>query len=425
MMKISLCLLFLIVMRFLLCQSQVADPVKPHYDHSSFGKFFTHPFLPDGATMEDLKNRHAVGFHSSACLSKADIHHSTHNNVFAYGNISEMPFNFDRNGCGYVPNTTYWFNEDLHVGHVHYDIVLIQVLDSMKIDRIIMQRSICRSNICNGIGAVESFYKGYFAALFEAFDQPNIPVYVRWEHRTKEVKPLFFSAHTTDYYNHELIKNEPLKSITLKSLMCFDTVIRSGKKHTYGSIPTVSARAVQKFKAAAYKMVKSHPPLTTYFERDPPYRILFSFRGPKATRHIENIDELFHALNQAFPPPSYIVRLLNSSEPSLDFQTQLQAVAESHVVIANHGAFEGNMIYMKNSSLLLEIFGNYGNNEIHTFHRLALMFGFYYARLHPQALTDHLAFSYNISSNEIVEVVDTVREYFDRKAFLANVRPNN
>ena len=53
--------------------------------------------------------------------------------------------------------------------------------------------------------------------------------------------------------------------------------------------------------------------------------------------------------------------------------------------------FIGNMIYMKNSSLLMEIFGHYGNNEIHTFHRLALMFGVFYARVHPRDLTDHLA----------------------------------
>lgn len=78
-------------------------------------------------------------------------------------------------------------------------------------------------------------------------------------------------------------------------------------------------------------------------------------------------------LRQEFPEPDYRLRLMNNSDPQLDFQTQLQAVAESHVVITNHGAFEGNMIYMKNSSLLIEIFGHYGNNEIHTFHRLAVI----------------------------------------------------
>ncbi len=46
------------------------------------------------------------------------------------------------------------------MGHVHYDIALVQVLQTVKVDRIIMQRSVCRANVCNGLGAIESFYKG-------------------------------------------------------------------------------------------------------------------------------------------------------------------------------------------------------------------------------------------------------------------------
>ena len=36
----------------------------------------------------------------------------------------------------------------------------------------------------------------------------------------------------------------------------------------------------------------------------------------------------------------------NIFDGQLDFQTQLQAVAESHIVITNHGAFEGMYVYM-------------------------------------------------------------------------------
>jgi len=114
---------------------------------------------------------------------------------------------------------------------------------------------------------------------------------------------------------------------------------------------------------------------------------------------------------------------MNNSDPQLDFQTQMQAVGEAHVVITNHGAFEGNMIYMRNSSLLVEIFGHYGNNEIHTFHRLAIMFGVFYARVHPRDLTDHLAQEYRLNHSDVAEVSSILKEYFSLKPFLANLKP--
>ena len=128
---------------------------------------------------------------------------------------------------------------------------------------------------------------------------------------------------------------------------------------------------------------------TTYFENGPPYRILVAYRDGQASRQIQNMKEYEEMLRLSFPSPDYIIRMFDTSDPMLTFAIQLQAVGESHIVISNHGAFEGNMIYMKNSSLLIELFGNYGNNEIHTFQRLAIMFGIYYARLHSLLLVDH------------------------------------
>ena len=96
----------------------------------------------------------------------------------------------------------------------------------------------------------------------------------------------------------------------------------------------------------------------------------------------------------------------------MGWREQMISVAEAHVVITNHGAFEGNMIYMRNSSLLLELFGHYGNNEIHTFHRLALLFGVFYSRLHPRNLSDHQAPSYVLSDGDMDNIFRVVREYF-------------
>lgn len=309
-------------------------------------------------------------------------------------------------------------NDYFHVGHVHYDIVLMEVLQNIKVERIIMQRAVCHGSLCAGLGSMDSFYKGYFAAIFEAANQPHIPVFLRWSSRDKYVSPLFFSTKTKDKYFTDNITDPTRKApILLGKYMCFERLLKRTNLK-YGFIPTVSASSARRFKEVAYGMVDTAPPLRTHFDPDPPFRILLSYRGPSASRHIANLDEFTATLRRAFGPPIYLLRLLNNSDPSLDYQTQLQAVAESHVVITNHGAFEGNMIYMKNGSLLLEIFGSYGNNEVHTFHRLALMFGVHYARVNPQGLVDHQARSFNMSLNDTLDVVNTVEEYFRVRPFL-------
>jgi hypothetical protein len=70
----------------------------------------------------------------------------------------------------------------------------------------------------------------------------------------------------------------------------------------------------------------------------------------------------------------------------------------------------------------VELFGNYGNNEIHTFQRLAVMFGLHYARLHAESLVDHQAAYFNLSSVDLGNVRRTLGEYFERKPYLRNLK---
>lgn len=79
---------------------------------------------------------------------------------------------------------------------------------------------------------------------------------------------------------------------------------------------------------------------------------------------------------------------------------------------------------MRNSSLLLEIFGHYGNNEIHTFHRLALTFGVFYSRVHPKGITDHHQASFNLTGADVDTMVNITRGYFkDVPPLLRKHRP--
>jgi hypothetical protein len=70
----------------------------------------------------------------------------------------------------------------MNVGHVMYDIALMQVLQSTTIDRIILQRAPCMNmNLCSGLGTFETFFKGMYIAMIEAANaSAHIPIFVRW-----------------------------------------------------------------------------------------------------------------------------------------------------------------------------------------------------------------------------------------------------
>ena len=278
---------------------------------------------------------------------------------------------------------------------------------------------------------MDSFYRAYFATLFESFGQRHVPVYIRWA-REKEYQPLYFSANESDLY---LPRNKieglglSTKSLPSHQYTCFERVIRRTDLH-YGAIPTVSVSAVQVFKQTAYDIVNRYPPqdllrsgnddyepLTTHLRSSPPFRILLSYRGPRSTRYIENIDAFVVQLKIAFPTPAYHLQVYMNDNASADCFTQIQLVGQAHVVITNHGAFEGNMIYMKNSSLLLEMLEDHGNNKDHTFDRLAMMFGMFYARHQFRHVQEHNLRGFNMTMSDMEEIIAKVKDYFAKKAY--------
>lgn len=96
-------------------------------------------------------------------------------------------------------------------------------------------------------------------------------------------------------------------------------------------------------------------------------------------------------------------------------------MATTNVLITNHGAFEGNLIYLRNGSLLIELSGNYHNTEFRMFQQLSQQFGVFYSRIQTNMLYDHQMKNFSMLPNEMNEVVDTVKQYFDMKPFLYNM----
>jgi hypothetical protein len=380
----------------------------------------------------------------------------------------------DRNSASHQTNNTFWINEYMHIGHVTYDLVLLQLLALNKLDRIISQRSACYGTLCWGIGTFDSFFKGFYLFALEAFfpninshtslnvsqsdsgDRTFLPVYLRWNARDSQVHPMLLSSKyiDTNYENQELAKS--YSPITLQHRMCFDSVYRRGDKGFFGSIDPHNTR---KFKETAHRIVNEYINIkgvdvpdsfriayqqrvdssgaialtarndkkvlsgipsfiNTKLSSTGPFEILIAYRGPGASRYLTNLhDELAAVVESHFPSPLYVVHRLNTTDNKLSFQQQIATIANNHVVVTNHGAYESNVMYMHNSSLLLEIGGDYDTQAFLQYQHMAKMFGVFYGRVHVSNLTSHGDSSAVMRRVEMNIVVDMIKQYFHTKAY--------
>jgi hypothetical protein len=95
--------------------------------------------------------------------------------------------------------------------------------------------------------------------------------------------------------------------------------------------------------------------------------------------------------------------------------------AESHVIISEHGAFQSNMIYMRNASLLVDLRGIYQHGEFKNFENLARMFGVFCQYVHTAKLTSHHDFEFNVTDSELDEVVEKVQNYLTKVPYKFNL----
>ena len=390
-----------------------------HIADYNFTMLYVPPPVPEYGDIDYLVSRSFARSDRWVCLNNAHRPGDSGNRATNIINRTESALDPE-----FLAGNTYWFNEYMHVGHVTFDSVLIQILKTTKIDRVVMQRAACHATLCFGVGTWRSFYAAYFAAAFEAVNQSNIPIYIRWASGERSLTPNHVSTRIDGYENYQ-IKNVSPKTIPIKPNICLEHVIRRGPKYWGNFHGSKSPEAIQGFKRAAYgaKSVGT-PVLTTHFVASSPCVILFSYRGIHSSRHMTNSSQslLIHGLHQSFPAPLYDLRIMNNGNQSNTAEGQLRAVAEANVVITNHGAFEGNLIYMRNASLLVELAGNYTNSEFRFFQHLSHDFGVFYARLRTYNLQDHDQASFDILSTEIDEIVGIVREYFMRKPYAFNIK---
>lgn len=211
--------------------------------------------------------------------------------------------------------------------------------------------------------------------------------------------------------------------ISLQSTMCFERVIGIPPGCIDCFTNSISPEAVQRFKDTAYRLVSDYS-LNHSFNRKDKFIITLAHRGVTASRHINNINDIHTILLNEFNNNQYEVRLFDTTTalPYKGYAEQIRIVAQSNVVITEHGAFESNMIYMRNSSLLVDMRGSYSINAYNQFASLAQLFGVYLVPVTTSNLVWHgNSDGFNVTTNEVNAVVDIIYQYQD---FMLNSNNN-
>lgn len=106
------------------------------------------PIAPEGVLLDNVMDVQNWG-----CLYNTHLPHDSKNKWHEIsGNKSEAA-----KDPHFLHGTTIWINEWMAVGHVMYDLAHIQVFESMKVDRIVLQRSACYESLCHGVGTFDGW----------------------------------------------------------------------------------------------------------------------------------------------------------------------------------------------------------------------------------------------------------------------------
>lgn len=164
--------------------------------------------------------------------------------------------------------------------------------------------------------------------------------------------------------------------------------------------------------------------------------ITVTHRGQKTWRHVQNVDDIVKSLVSAVHPyviegkgeipasvpqhvatdgsPVYVLRIVDTSNVTQlrTFEDHVRLCASSHVIIAEHGAFHSNLIFMRQHALMIDLRGNYNNPATVTFEQIAEMFGVYYKNVVTKGMLQHNQDSFVVAPNEVTEIRDIVLEYF-------------
>ena len=347
----------------------------------------------ENVSWQDLVSKKDIGWRKHACISK----------IYAFGHY-EWDNQFNESAY-FIEGTTYWLNQWMYVGHVMYDLLLIQLLRSVKLDQVILQRSQCHEITCVYSQTWSSWFRGYYTTAVLAAGYENLPFYVR--HR---INGTHWSPNVLGRNNISVSAQIPANR-----QLCFEYVFYA--IHEFSFFGKISLSAVLAFKKAAYSMLRE-PPLQLHSSlntSDAPIKITL-FDRTRNSRAIIKPNELVKYLAQSFPSPKYSVQFMSTSD-KMTFEEQVYAMVETTVAIAVHGAFMSNVIFMRPQTLMIGLHGNYTNSFIAKNHlayaTMARDFLVYYENVTIADFDFHEKPRINISASEYDLIRIKLSEYFN------------
>ena len=177
--------------------------------------------LSDNSTFDELVAHNLLLSFQLGCLSNTNRPDNTINRWLPWDKSWDMT-----SDTNFMNGTTFWINEYMSVGHVMFDIVLLEALRTMKIERIVLQRAPClQSDLCLGLGTWVSFYRAFYAAAIDAF-QPGVALFLRFVPSVKTIVPIYLTTNTSGdaEYEYKPYHNN-FKPYTLTNRNCFERVI--------------------------------------------------------------------------------------------------------------------------------------------------------------------------------------------------------
>ena len=368
------------------------------------------------AKIDELISLESVFHGSKGCLTNVQRQAHSVNDWVHIGKNKPL--------TNYLSGSTFWINEWQTPGHSMLDMVLIQVLQSIKLDRIILQRTPLPDQ--DVYAYWNTFFQAYYTVMIDAF-QPGIPIYIRREQKTDVLKAyyLYLEPNSTSLVGSAqgfVLRQTVMANDTIvlnKDKQCFDDVYTRGKFSdgvAKGLEGAVSPSAAQQFKRSANKLIKTNHPRGS--NNATTINVILAYRSNNIRRNIPNMNTLLRAL---FSQDAGSINFLTVPIPGHSSEQQMQLGYDADVLVTVHGAFQGNTVYMRNGSLLIEIRGSYSrgqenNNPFFGFKCIARAFGVFHEVVFVDDLNDHDKFNSSMTSEEALQIYKIVKEY-------ANVRP--
>lgn len=376
--------------------------------HLNWSRSYIEGIVSYNASLDELVRFGTIQDESWGCLSDTDRAGHSRN---AWKHVGETILRSSE----YVRGSTFWVNEHQAVGHARFDIQIIQALQSLHVDRIVLQRAPCvTSDLCKGKGTYLTFFQGFYASMIQAF-RPGIPLLMRF-HNTNRLEAHYLSINGSVVVD-KIVESDAL--MLRHNSLCFERLIRrcySGPNN--GDFPPlISPRAAQEFKETSFTLVPPLTPRTRHrgdaADAQHPIVINYAYRDTTNTRHAANPSILSKILQDSFLPPTFLVRSLSTANVSQSYQDQMRLAGESDILITEHGAFQSNIIYMRNGSLMIDLRGDYEDMKMHSdgVANVAQNFLVYLKHVTTANLTSHETTEFFISESEARQVVDIIDSY--------------